>query len=710
MTVLVASIFMIVLVIISNIISHYLVSIPTALIEIAVGLIVALALDINITLEADWFMLLFVAPLLFNDGKMFPKNELWELKTPIFAYAIWLVLLTTVTGGFFIHWLIPDVPLPLAMALVAVLSPTDPVAVHGIAEQIKLPKKILSLISGESLINDASGLIAFKYALAAFMTGHFSLTKATGDFFYMALVGVLVGILCISFIHFLRLVLVQQGIHDAVLHTTIQLLTPFIIYILADEVLGASGVIAVVSAGVLSINQTPIFRSRHSEARLITNKMWDMLVYLLNGLVFVLLGIELPIAMRETIVNPAIHNGTLLFYILSIWIFLLIVRVVWSYIYMWLTYLKKNNANSDNALTRPTFITALMTGLTGVRGAVTMASIMSMPFFLPNGEVFIERPLIITLACGVVLTSLIVATITLPILTKQKQRLPLVGNESQSQKIQPSESSHSQNRTRLTELEARQIMVKEAITILKQETQNSDDHMILTDLIQEFESRLRHLYREHNDEQTNRLYSRLEKNVQDIAIQGERHGVEKMLANGDVSELMVKNYLKVVTAKREAFESGALNAFKRYLFVLKRQTNVAFWRFKSAQHQEDILLADTILIKLETESTKGAIDSLKNYKKTLNTNDDGYDLHKHIVNQKLYEYLHKLNRIKNFSQKSKHDYQKLVQEFYMKALDAERETVQELYQQGKITLQMANHLRQSLNYYESSLLQSEASN
>lgn len=704
MNVLVASILMIVLVIISNIISHYLVSIPTALIEIVVGLIIALSFDIQINLEADWFMLLFVAPLLFNDGKVFPKNELWELRAPIFAYAIWLVLLTTVIGGFFIHWLIPSMPLALAMALVAVLSPTDPIAVHGIAEQIKLPKKILSLISGESLINDASGLIAFKYALAAFMTGHFSLTQATGNFLYMALVGGLIGIVFISFIHFLRLFLVQQGIQDVVLHTAIQIITPFVIYIVADELAHASGVIAVVAAGVLSINQAPIFRSQHSEVRLVTNKMWDILVYLLNGLVFILLGIELPIAMRETIEDPSIHNGTLFFYIITIWVFLLCIRVGWSYMYMWLTYLRKDNGKNDY----PSFNTALMTGITGVRGAVTMASIMSMPLLLPNGGVFVERPLIVTLACGVVLTSLLVATITLPFLTKQRKRFSLVGDDSVVNADFANKQLVGALDSQLTELEARQIMVKHAILTLKQETLNKEDHLILSDLIQEFESRLRHLYRELNDDETNRLYSQLESKIQKIAIAGELKGVERVVASGEVSERFARNYIKMVATKKEAFEPGFINSVKRMLFVLRRQGNLVFWRFKSKQQQEQMLLGETSIIKLETQSTKGAIEALKAYKKELLKDSSCPDLHKHILSQKLYEYLHKLQRIKHFSKQTKRDYQKLIQEYYMKALDAERETVQDLFQNGQITLTMANHLRQSLNYYESSLLQSES--
>ncbi|QIL46299.1 Na+/H+ antiporter [Vagococcus coleopterorum] len=703
MTILIASILMVLLVVLSNIISHYLVSIPTALIEIGVGLLIALIFNFQIQMESDWFMLLFVAPLLFNDGKLFPKNELWELKAPIFAYAIWLVLLTTVVGGYFIHWLIPAFPLPLAMALVAVLSPTDPVAVHGIAEQIKLPKKILSLISGESLINDASGLIAFKYALAAFMTGQFSLAHATIDFFYMAIAGVVIGVLSMMLIHFLRMLLVQQGIQDAILHTTIQLLTPFLIYILADEIAHASGVIAVVSAGLISINQAPIFRSQYSEVRLITNKMWDMMVYLLNGLIFVLLGLQLPVAMKETLADPTIHNSTLLKYILSIWFFLLVIRVIWSYLYMWLTNLKK-----DEKTTRPSFNKALMTGLTGVRGAISMATIMSVPYFLPNGESFSQRSLVITIACGVVLTSLIVATVTLPILTKKKIRLPLVGNEPMSKSDDFYEYHKEEQENKLTELEARQLMVKEALVTLKREAATAEQPLIVSDLIHEFEARLRHLYREHNDDQTNLHYSKIERKVQEIAVNGENSAIQELVEHDEVSKTLAKQYTKILQMKRVSFEPGFINSIKRYFFVLRKQGNLAFWRMKAAQHDEEAILGDTSILMLEEASTLGAITSLQAYKKTLIPDSEAYELHKHIANQKLHEYLHKLHRLRQASEISKKDYQKLVQEFYMKAIDSEREIVQELFQDGRITLSMLNHLRQSLNYYESSLLQTRS--
>ena len=161
MDLLITVILLLICLVVSNIISHYIPMIPTALTQIALGILIALAYnEFSLELETEWFLLLFVAPLLYNDGA-------------ILGNAIILVVLTTLGGGYLIHAVIPDIPLAAAFALAAILSPTDPVAVNGIAKRIHIPEKVLNLVRGESLINDASGLVAFNYAVAAVVTGYF---------------------------------------------------------------------------------------------------------------------------------------------------------------------------------------------------------------------------------------------------------------------------------------------------------------------------------------------------------------------------------------------------------------------------------------------------------------------------------------------------------------------------------------------------------
>ena len=179
----------------SSIISHFVPAIPISLFQIVIGVTLATMGNINVEVDSHWFMMLFVAPILFNDSWRFPKRELWELRAPILGNAILLVLVTTIAGGYAIHWLIPQLPLSVALALAAVLSPTDPVAVQAIAKRVKLPENLLHVVTGESLVNDATGLVSFNTAVKATVVGTFVLGDALLNFAWMTVIGVLVGIL-----------------------------------------------------------------------------------------------------------------------------------------------------------------------------------------------------------------------------------------------------------------------------------------------------------------------------------------------------------------------------------------------------------------------------------------------------------------------------------------------------------------------------------
>ncbi len=693
MAVLETTILLISLVIISNIISHYMIFMPTALIEIALGVMAALLLNVKIELETDWFMLLFIAPLLFADAKHFPKKELWELRAPIFANAIWLVLLTTILGGFLINFFVADVSLPLSFALAAVLSPTDPVAVQGIAEQVKLPKRLLSLISGESLINDATGLIAFKYALAAFLTGAFSLKSATTDFLYMTFVGIIIGLFLSKFFYLVEKVLLRQGIQDVILHVSLQVLMPFVIFI-AAEIFHASGVIAVVVAGVVAIQQEPLYRRQYSEIKLVSTAVWDIIIYQLNGIVFVVLGASLPFAMRSAIINPAINNWTLIGYVIIIWLILLIIRTLWSYGYMWFSYFKSRNLIN----VKPKFYTALLTGLTGVRGAVTMAMVLSIPFFLPNGDVFKERYLIIFLASGVILTSLIVAVLALPVLTKKRTRLILTGDEGFMETEFEDDSVYSD----LSENDAKKLMTKKAISSLQFEL-SDDNKTVVTDILNDLDKQLKMLYL--NDNVTsNELYHKIEMNYRQVALQSEVDAVMKLTADPDFPKIVAKNYLQMLKYKKRAHSTNFSILMKQSLFKTKKKTKRIFVRtFLRQTYNPKINQKNVIL--LENESSKQAISALKDCERQLVPSEADYALKNSILHQIILEYQSKIDRIHNYQLRQQEEYQLAYQDYFLKTLDEERSVIQSLFEQGKISSELAQQLRQTINYNESTFLQ-----
>ncbi len=415
MEILISILFLLVLLLVTNVLAHYVPFIPIALIQIAVGIVVAiLAKDFSIEIESEWFLLLFIAPLLYYDGAHFPREQLWKMRLPILGNAIVLVLLTTIVGGIFVHWMIPSIPLAAAFALMAILSPTDPVAVNGIAKRVHIPEHIMNLVRGESLINDASGLIAFKYAVAAIVTGYFSIKSATIDFMYMFFLGALIGIIGALFLFWIRLQLRRIGIIDVTFYVLLQVLAPFILFFLSEEVFHASGVISVVAGGIIATIIKEKAESVIAQEHVVTQHVWSILTFSLNGIIFILLGLMLPTATKFILVSEEINNSVLIFYVVVIGVMVLGIRFIWT---MFFDLLDKKLFKSEDTLT---FKDHIVTTLVGVRGTITMVGIISLPFLTEKGENFPERQLLLFLAAGVILFTLIIATIFLPLLNKQE--------------------------------------------------------------------------------------------------------------------------------------------------------------------------------------------------------------------------------------------------------------------------------------------------
>jgi len=235
------------------VISRFLPYLSIPIIQIAMGAIIVIINPMfNIELDPHTFLLMFIAPLLFYDGKHVDKKSLWKERKNILLLALALVFATVLVVGALINWLIPPISLAASFALAAALSPTDYVAVSALSKKIDLPNKVVHIIEGEGLMNDASGIVCFKFALAAALTGTFSIFNATINFFFVALGGVIVGLI-------LEMVLINfekwinsLGMEDLTVEVLLQILTPFVVYLISEEVFNVSGVLAVVAAGMVN--------------------------------------------------------------------------------------------------------------------------------------------------------------------------------------------------------------------------------------------------------------------------------------------------------------------------------------------------------------------------------------------------------------------------------------------------------------------------
>ncbi|APD12295.1 Na+/H+ antiporter [Pandoraea sputorum] len=393
---------------------------PVPLVQIAVGAALAYpGAGLHIDLDPEIFFLLFIPPLLFADGWRMPKREFWHLRVPIVAMALGLVIFTVLGVGYFIHWMIPSIPLAVAFALGGVLSPTDAVAVSALTGRMRMPTRLMHVLEGEAMMNDASGLVAFKFALVAATTGVFSIGNATFSFFVIALGGLLAGwAVTWLFTQFHRRVL-DASTEEPATVVLLLLLMPFAAYLLAEH-FGFSGILAAVAAG-MTVSSTDLLNTR-TATRILGNGVWSMLEFVFNGAVFVLLGLQLPDIVRAAL-RPSEHLwgtltnlGELMFYVGAISAVLIVLRFCWVWVAWRVMYFL--GMRRGEITMKPGMRFTGVTALSGVRGAVTLAGALSVPLALPGGAPFPGRDLLIFLAAGVILLSLIGGSLGLPILLR----------------------------------------------------------------------------------------------------------------------------------------------------------------------------------------------------------------------------------------------------------------------------------------------------
>ncbi|SDQ52311.1 sodium/proton antiporter, CPA1 family [Pseudomonas lundensis] len=395
-----------------------LIPLPLPLVQIAAGALLAWpTLGLHVALDPELFLFLFLPPLLFSDGWRIPKREFWRLKGPILTLAVGLVLFTVVGAGYFIHWLLPTIPLPVAFALAAVLSPTDAVAVSAIAQN-RLPAPLMHMLQGEALMNDATGLVTFKFALAAAITGVFSLANASVTFLLVACGGLAIGVALSWVVGRMRSWMIARGWDDPATHVVFMLLLPFAAYVLAER-LGASGILSAVAAGMMQswLDLLP----RQTSTRLLNRSVWGLLEFAFNGLIFLLLGLQLPDIIKAVVRLETHLWPTLMYRILDvvvIFLVLIALRFIWVQSIWRLSGLLRRWRGKQELTMVPTARSCWILTVGGVRGAVTLAGVMSIPLLLNEGLDFPERELLIFIAAGVILLSLIVACIALPLLLR----------------------------------------------------------------------------------------------------------------------------------------------------------------------------------------------------------------------------------------------------------------------------------------------------
>ena len=380
------------------------------LIQIAVGLALAIAIPrlSDVYIDSEFFLMLFIAPLLFRESREVSKKLLWDNKWDILSLAICLVIVSVLLGGLTLNWIIPTIPLAAAFACAGALGPTDAAAVAALGSTIKLSDRQSILLSGEALINDASGVVSFQFAISAAVVGTFSAAEAIGSFailfFGGIAIGIIMGFIAKKCMKYLR----RKGYVSTTVHVIYEVLSPFLFFLIAEEI-HVSGILAVVAAGLMM--QEKVGRMSTPEEvrqKMVSDSFWDVIVFVINGILFLMLGMQLPKVMQPEAME-GVSPGVIFGAVFALTFVILGVRFVWIS--------GMNLLNKDEKPLR----TAIVTTVAGPKGAVTLSIIMTLPLTMNDGSPFPQRDLIIFVTSATILLTLLVADFLLPRLAAKEQ-------------------------------------------------------------------------------------------------------------------------------------------------------------------------------------------------------------------------------------------------------------------------------------------------
>lgn len=400
---------LIVAVIAAEIIYQQFSAIPLAFYQIGAGALLSLTtLYHHYQFDPEFFLLAIIAPIMFNDAQETSRKTLSRNIMDTLSLAIMLVITTVLIVGFGVHLIYPALTLSLAFLLIAIVTPTDATAVSSVTQNLQLPTGLMDTLKNESLFNDASGIVAFDLALTAFMSGDFSVSHGVIFFLETFFGGLLIGAFLGWLITALRIALIRWNIESASIAVPVQLLTPFVIYWVAEE-LHVSGILAVVAAGLIHGIERDNLRLTSTKIQVVSTSVWGLLTSLLNGFVFVLLGVSLPTIIDNLLAKHQISILILTALAIGIYALMMGIRFLWIRQFIRLPFGKSVN------------LSAALLSLSGVHGTVTLAMAFSLPLTLTNGTTFPMRNELIFIAAIIILLSLIVPLFTIPFILPAQQ-------------------------------------------------------------------------------------------------------------------------------------------------------------------------------------------------------------------------------------------------------------------------------------------------
>ena len=378
---------------------------PILLVLVGIGISLVPGLPV-ITLNPDTVFLIFLPPVLYAAAWTTSWPDFKAAKRSISLLAIGCVLFTTTMVAVVAHYFIPGFGWPEAFVLGAIISPPDAVAATAATKGLSIPRRIITILEGESLVNDATGLIAYRYGIAAAATGTFIFWLATINFVYVSVVGIALGFLIGQVFKWIHKITPDNAIND----TTLTFIAPYVSYLLAENI-HVSGVLSVVSCGLfLSWNSSEIFSH---QSRLNAVSVWNTVIFILNGLIFILIGLQLPVILSHIKDHSVL---TLVAFGKLISVATIVLRIIWVYPGAYLPRWFSRKVRQREPRPDPRQVTIV--AWSGMRGVVSLAAALALPLTAGENIPFPNRDMILFLTFSVIFATLVIQGLTLPYLIK----------------------------------------------------------------------------------------------------------------------------------------------------------------------------------------------------------------------------------------------------------------------------------------------------
>ena len=659
-------------VIISSFVHTFMPKVPLAFIQIALGMLLFITpIPVEFNFDSELFMVALIAPLLFVEGVNVSRVHLRKYIKPVMMMALGLVITTVIGVGFFIHWIWPELPTGAAFAIAAILCPTDAVAVQAITNGKVLTKGAMTILEGESLLNDAAGIISFKIAVGALVTGTFSIMESVEQFLVASLGGAIVGLLIGMALVRFRLTLMRRGIENINMFTFIQLLTPFVTYLVA-ELFHASGIIAAVVAGLVHGFERDRIAQTRTRLQMSYNHTWNILDYVLNGFVFSILGFLVPEVVIN-IIKTEPHNLLFLVVItvlvaLAVYLFrFLWVYVLYPYFYLAVSPFQKMISQDDdgnNTTEKPPkrSLYALIMTLCGVHGTISLAIALTLPYYLADHHAFDYRNDLLFIASGMVIISLVAAQLLLPFVTANAPEVK-VGS--------------------MNFKEARIYILEHVIDYLNQKSTFETSYRY-GNVIKEYHDKLTFLKTVEKDDENSKELERLQK----IAFNVETKTLEQLVDDGSITNSILENYMRYAE-RTQVYKQASLIRRLIVLFrgaLLKRRVKTTINSASSLSVTDNLLE----LVK---------INKIVHYNVVRRLGQEANNDNKLEVGMICDGYLMRIDNLtpNNFFNSPSED---TLTRIKLNALREQRRILRELIEDEEITEGTALKLRESINYDE----------